>query len=348
MDYARIGFIGCGSHSTHNLYPMLKYARCRLAAVADIDAEAAERNARIYGAERWYTDADAMLEKEALDGVFVVGSFQMHHDYALKALARGIPVFTEKPPAGTLAGAREMVAAAKAHGTFVMTGFMKRHGLAYAKARELITSGAFEPAAGFFKYAHWHSAPEHLDGMLLFMSIHIIDLAISFFGDVREVTSVRSVTAGTQSLGVTLRFTSGKWAQLMLDGSQPRIQERVELSGHMDGSNALIVVDNLHEMEVHRQAYNGIDVLAPTMAEITPRIELNDIHIWRPDFALPNMGQNSPFIQGFAGEVREFCDAIIEGREPYPGTADVCKAMQVIDAIQRVPDGTVMLEPLAV
>ena len=343
MEFANVGFIGCGSHATNNIYPMLKYARCNLHAVCDLNEDLARRNAKIYGAKAVYTDADKMLDEQQFDGVFIVGPSEMHYTLGKKVLTKGIPLFIEKPPAPDLKSAEELMRAAKDNGTFVMTGFMKRHGMAYKKARDLITSGQFVPAAGFFKYGHWGIGDENFTGMLLTMSIHPIDLAISFFGDVASVSSTKSVTNGVVSLAVTLRFTSGKWAQLMLDSSQPRIQEHVEISGSMNGGSALIVVHNVQEMELHHQGHDGIDLLAPSMAEIDPVFNLDDIKVWRPNYGLPNMGQNSAFFGGFAGEVREFIDAILENREPYPGTDDTIKAMQVIDAILRNPNGTVDL-----
>ena len=55
MERLRIGFIGCGRHATKALYPSLRYAGIDLAAVCDIDENAARRNARWFGAERTYT-----------------------------------------------------------------------------------------------------------------------------------------------------------------------------------------------------------------------------------------------------------------------------------------------------
>jgi predicted dehydrogenase len=145
------------------------------------------------------------------------------------------------------------------------------------------------------------------------------------------------------SLALTLRFESGRWAQLMLDSSQPRIQERLEISGTADGANALIVVDNVQHMEFHKQISNGVDVLKDELWQITPEVYLQDVNVWRPDYAIPNMGQSRLFFQGFVGEMREFVDAIIEGRQPYPGTDDVLKAMRVIEAVANNPDGTTAL-----
>lgn len=344
MQKARIGFVGCGSHSTHNLYPMLMYAPCDLRAVCDIDRSAAERNARQFGALRCYTDYNEMFAKEELDGVMVVGDPQLHYEAGLKALQHGFHLFTEKPMAWNLGQSEEMVTLAKKQERTCMTGFMKRHGLTYRKARELITSGQFVPSVGSFKYAHWKCGNDpKLRGMLLFMSIHIIDLAISFFGDVATVKSTTFRGPDFSSVLVTLKFRNGCLAQLLLDGSQPRIQEFVEISGQMDGSNALIRIDNVMSFELHRARLSGVDLAVKDPLQVNPQFDLSDIQVWRPDYGIPNMGQDRQFAQGFAGEVREFCTAILEKRQPYPSTDDSLKAMQVIEAISACPDGTTEL-----
>ena len=346
MQKAKIGFIGCGSHATHNLYPMLMYARCDLRAVCDIDRGRAERNARLFGARAAYTRYEEMLDREELDGVMIAGDPQtMHYEVGKKVLARGLPLFTEKPCAVELSQAEEMVALAREKGVFLMTGFMKRHGLTYRKARELIASGQFTPSVGFFKYAHWKSGggDGNLRRMLNTMSVHMIDLAISFFGDAASVRASTFAGQGFASILATLRFRNNCLAQLMLDGSQPRIQELVEISGQMEGQNALIRIDNVMRLELHRGRTKGIDLAIQEPQECNPQIDLSEIQTWRPDYGIPNMAQDRQFAQGFAGEVREFCDAILEKREPVPGTDDAIKSMRVIDAICRNPNGVTEL-----
>jgi len=309
MQELRIGFVGCGSHATNNLYPMLKYARCRLQAVCDLNRELAERNARLFGAEgAAYTDVHAMLDSEPLDGVIVVGPPAMHFAVGKSVLQRGIPLFVEKPPAGSLAEAEELVATAAAHETTVMVGFMKRFALTYAKIRQEIHDGRFAPSCGLFRYTHW--AGNNLSSMLLGMSIHPIDLAISFFGPVAEVTALPNRSHDVLSLAVLLKHQGGQWSELMLGCHGPRIQEHVELSGVIEGKHGYFLVDDIIHLEEHTAGQNGIDVLAPTLPEITPIVDLHDIRSWRPDFGIPNMGQNSPFLAGYAGEIREFVDAI--------------------------------------
>ncbi len=131
----------------------------------------------------------------------------------------------------------------------------------------------------------------------------------------------------------------------MLDSAMPRIQERVEVSGVMAGANALAVVDNVQHLEIHRQGHHGIDLLAPSMAEIAPEFRIEDIQVWRPDYAIPNMGSTRLFFQGFAGAVRAYVDAIAERRAPPFANEASLGAMRVIAAVLACPDGTTELAP---
>ena len=341
---ARVAFIGCGSHATNNIFPMLKYARCRLDSVCDLNETLARRNAQVFGAEAVYTDARRLLDERKVDGVFVVGPPAMHYEVGRQVLERGLPLFVEKPPAPTLSQTQELADLARQHKTFFMTGFMKRFGMTYRKAQELIASGEFVPAVGRFQYGHW--AMSDLRSMLLGMCSHPLDLALTFFGPATSLSStLYRDDRQAISLAVTLRFASGRWTQLMLDASQPRIQERVEISGTMDGNNALLVIDNVEHMELHRQKHNGIDLLAPSLDTINPQFDLADIQVWRPDYGIPNMAQTRYFNQGFAGEVREFVDAIIEKRAAVPGAAESLAVMRLIEAIAAKPDGETILKP---
>src|SRR5258708_37212903 len=68
----RTGFIGCGGHAYRNIYPTFQYGPGNLVAVCDLDAERAATYARIFGAERHYSNPPEMLEREALEEAFMV------------------------------------------------------------------------------------------------------------------------------------------------------------------------------------------------------------------------------------------------------------------------------------
>ena len=113
----RIGFVGCGRQASAAWYPnFATIPALDLVACCDLQADLAERNARFYGARRWYTSLDRMLDVEDLDAVMVVGPPAMHYACGKAVLAAGLPLMMEKPPAPRTAQARELVELAEAQG----------------------------------------------------------------------------------------------------------------------------------------------------------------------------------------------------------------------------------------
>ncbi len=88
----RAGFIGCGSHSSRNIYPALQFAPVKLIATCDLSIEKARAFAVKYGAERAYSDYQEMLRDEELDAVFIVTGYD----------ASGKPLYPDLAVKGTL------------------------------------------------------------------------------------------------------------------------------------------------------------------------------------------------------------------------------------------------------
>ncbi|MCL2701536.1 MAG: Gfo/Idh/MocA family oxidoreductase [Phycisphaerae bacterium] len=338
----RIGFVGCGTHSTHNLYPMLKYAACELVATCDRDESLAQRNAAVYGAKAAYTDYRRMMDQETLDAVMVCGPFDLHYAAGCEAMSRGLPVWVEKPPAPDLASTLKMVEIANKNKTFFMIGFMKRFALTYRKVWEFAQNGRAKLSSGLFRYTHWAGMDLHITMMA--MAVHPVDLAMSYFGVPSEVTSfVYDAAPKTPCVNLTLRFPDGRWATILLGCHGPRIQEHVELYGQMDGKDGYFAIDNVLNMELHTAGQGGVDIVAPTFAQIAPTFDMDDIKVWRPDLGIPNMAQCSTFAGGYAGEIREFVNAIREGRRATPSNEDVIPVMKVVDAVLKKPNGRTVL-----
>ena len=121
----RVGFIGCGNHSTASLYPnFAKIPQLELVATCDLKQELAKRNARLFGAQRHYTDYGKMLADEDLDAAFVVGPPAMHAEIGKACLEAGLHLFVEKPPAETPEAARELSEVARRKGLKTQVGHM--------------------------------------------------------------------------------------------------------------------------------------------------------------------------------------------------------------------------------
>jgi hypothetical protein len=97
-EAVRIGFIGCGRQASAAWYPnFATIPELELQACCDLIVDLAERNARYFGARRWYTDLDEMLRREELDAVMVVGPPEMHYSCGRQVLEAGLSLMMEKP-----------------------------------------------------------------------------------------------------------------------------------------------------------------------------------------------------------------------------------------------------------
>jgi predicted dehydrogenase len=325
MSKLRIAFVGCGNHAGIAIYPSLRHAPVELVAVCDLDEERARERAATFGAGAVYTDYRAMFDREQADAAFVVGPPDLHREVALEALDRGLHVFLEKPPGQDLAGTRAILERSRAVGRHVMVGFMKRFALGYAKARELMAGPEFgAPTHINAKYCHWQCRGLHWH--LIYMSVHMLDLVRFFVGDLERVHVERCVADGQYAFAVAAKFRNGASGLISLTAMEPRVQERVIVSGE----GQMIEVDNLVDLRVLSREQSGIGL----------EFEPHD-RFWRPDFAIPHWQQNSLFLQGYAGEVRHFAESILAGREPTSNIHDGYKAMQLVEILSRADGETV-------
>ena len=312
----RLGFIGCGTHASANLYPCVRNSPIELVAICDPIEERLSACARKFGPTRTYADHRELLEREQLDAVFVCGPPAMHHEVSLEAFRRGLHVFVEKPPAPDAAGARQLRDAARSAGKLGMVGFMKR----FAQKVQLAESIAASPEFGglrhmFLRYSHGARMGPHSTHTL--MSIHAVDLVRHFMGEVTRVQVCQFPVGEGWSLSMNLDCARGP-ATLVCQASAPGVKERLELTG--DGQ--MIVVDELATLTHYRE---GAGIWEPPVGT---RYENN--------FALQTDANSSAEIQGYAGEVRAFIEAVASGNPLTRATLDdAVRAMEIVEAIEH-------------
>ncbi|MBC8075632.1 MAG: Gfo/Idh/MocA family oxidoreductase [Chloroflexales bacterium] len=127
MRKPRIGFVGVGSMGQcAHLRNYASLAECEVAAIAEVRPQLAAAVAQRYGVPRVYASAEAMLEREQLDGLVAIQPFDHHGQVVLPLYAAGIPVLTEKPLASSIALGERLLAALREGGSWHMVGYHKR------------------------------------------------------------------------------------------------------------------------------------------------------------------------------------------------------------------------------
>jgi predicted dehydrogenase len=149
----RIGVVGAGGVMQRVHLPSLRQlAEVDVVALAELDLDLGRRVAAAFGIPRVHPSVEEMVAQEQLDGVVVVTNKAWHCSACLPALERGLPVFTEKPLAGSLEDGRRMVETAARTGARLMVGYMKRYDPAVREAERLLREGALGPV----RYARVH------------------------------------------------------------------------------------------------------------------------------------------------------------------------------------------------
>jgi predicted dehydrogenase len=136
----RVGVIGCGEVAQIIHLPTLSALADRFAvtALCDVDPTVLSGVADLWGVERRFADAQALVECDEVDAVLIANPDEYHAECALAAIAAGKDVLVEKPMCLGPRECDELVAAARGAGAVVQVGYMRRHAAALAEARRAL------------------------------------------------------------------------------------------------------------------------------------------------------------------------------------------------------------------
>lgn len=276
----KIGWIGCGMHATQMLLPQLVRHDVEIAALCDIDAGRLTRAGRQFGVGRLTGDAAALIAAPGLDAIGMAVGPDQHLAFGLAALGRGLPVFMEKPPAATAAGARELLKASEAARKPVLLGFMKRYSVGNKIAHNIIASGRFGRVLGLTGY--YMTAPTYFagnadySGFFLHHCVHYMDLASFLVSPIRGLTARKVEGAsGRLLLHANIDFACGAVGTVAMGTIQSRGApvERIELMA----DHQRIEIENVSEIRWHRNPPFKTDDPAASLADDV------DSLIWKPN-----------------------------------------------------------------
>ena len=323
----RLGFIGCGGHSSATLQPNAHLVEeIDVVAMCDLDESKARSAAQRWGVKSSYTDYDKMLAEQQPDAVVVVGPPTMMQPITKEMLSRKMNVFTEKPPAVTAALAKELVDASDASGAVGMVATHWRHAPPYARTRELMAQDGF----GQPSHCHgWFYAPgpvgptwggdDGLTGYLLAQGVHLVDCTRSLMGNVTHVSATaRAESPQFDSCAVCLEFASGANGTLSLLARAPY------WTGHrvFGTGGAFVEVQNARELRSAVPPFwtgeTGVDYLN------------HSFQTWNPSPHMPGYGG-----LGYMQELQHFAQCILRKDQPVASLRDGYEAMRVLEAIRE-------------
>ncbi len=326
---ARLAFIGCGGFSTHSIFPNVPFIpEIDLVATCDVVAAKAEANARNFGARRWYSDLDQMLDTEELDGVFVIGPAPQQYELAPRVLSRGLPVYVEKPSANTSAEARELAELAERHGTWGQCGFMKRFAYVYRIGQDILAKSEFGPVNmvcvkfGQGPYPQIWGIDSYKRAFLIGQCVHIFDLIRHFGGNVATVNAVIHEAGENRCAYLAnLQFANGAIGNININCYENvpgfrDIQERLEVFG----TGQSIHIDDMRSVRYFPPAdwSSAVPATGPFTQDYYPS--------WTG-------ASNSRDANGYLGETRHFALRCLGQVDSGPDLWDSYEALRIGEAI---------------
>ena len=107
------GIIGCGNVTEVKSGPAFnKVGNSRLVAVMRRNAEKAADYAKRHHVPKWYDDANALINDEDINAIYIATPPKFHEEYTIAALNAGKYVYVEKPVAIDVASCKRMMEAA--------------------------------------------------------------------------------------------------------------------------------------------------------------------------------------------------------------------------------------------
>ena len=272
-----------------------------------------------YGIEHvhGYADYDQLLAAGDIDAIYLALPNDMHRQYALPALQRGIHVLLEKPMATSEADCEAMNEAARNGNAKLMIAYRLHFEPATLAAIELVRAGKLGRIRAFSAMFSQSVAPSnhrashgYWAGPVSDMGVYPINAVRNLFGEEPVEVSACGVRDPDlpfnfdDTVSVTLRFADHRVAQFVVSYSGANIDQYRILGtkGDLEVSPGFMFGVGLKyratiDGKTHEQAFDATDQ--------------------------------------FGGELQYFSDCILNNREPEPNGEEGLADVRVLAAIER-------------
>jgi predicted dehydrogenase len=188
----RLGIVGVGIMGMHHVRGLQEVAGARLTAVCDWDADKARTAAEPLGAAV-YTDGAKMIAEADIEALYICVPPHTHEDLELRAAARGLHLYVEKPVNLCMEQALRVQEAVRKAGVLTQVGYQLRYFPAYRQLHDFLVDKEIGTAHTFRWSGQagrdWWLKYDQGGGQLVEQTTHQIDLLRWIMGEVEAVSA---------------------------------------------------------------------------------------------------------------------------------------------------------------
>ncbi|MEA3448405.1 MAG: Gfo/Idh/MocA family oxidoreductase [Bacteroidota bacterium] len=294
----KYAFVGIGSHSFNNLYPVLAYLHADLSYIVTKTEATAKTINENYKSVKGTTNLDKVLKDKNIKGVFVSAHPDAHFELAKQILQAGKNVFIEKPPCKTLKELQELRLIEKDSSGSAFVGLQKRHAPVYQIIRNKVKSKKV------IYYKLEYSAGNYPEGdTITDLFIHPLDLAVFIYGPAK--------------IEFIKKFKTGKGVETwLLELSHPDdIIGRIELSTDFwwtRGQENMIINTEKHRFEA--KGINELKYIDKPKSIMNVPLEkikapvISEHSLYQKNNFLPVRDHNDLYASGYFNEIQAFLE----------------------------------------
>ena len=215
------GIIGCGDVTEVKSGPAFnKVPNSKLVAVMRRNAEKARDYAQRHDVEKWYDDADDLINDPEVNAIYVATPPLNHEEFAVKAMKAGKPVYLEKPMAIDAIASQRIEQVALETGTKISIAHYRRQQPLFLMIKKLLQEKAIgdvqlvdlnllQPHQSDMitkTETNWRINPSISGGGLFYdLAPHQLDLMYYFFGKPANVSGMSLNASGYYNVDDTTK-----------------------------------------------------------------------------------------------------------------------------------------------
>jgi predicted dehydrogenase len=321
MHRTSVGIVGLGYWGPNWLRNFAALDECDLAMACDQRKERIDKFARMYPATTFTASYEDLLKNPSLDAIVIATPTSSHFPLAKQALESGKHVLLEKPMAGTVAEAKELVALAKRRKKLLLVD----HTFMYTQAVTTIRSAVLEKKLGdllYFDSIRINLGIIQKDTNVLWdLAVHDLTIlaAIKDLGDITEVLATGSAhfTKNVEDAHLHLAFNDGFAAHIHASWLSP-VKIRQTL---IAGRKRMIVYNDMEPSEKIRFYDKGVERDDTKPDPFFPKYRSGDVLI-------PAL----PLTEALLVEARHFIRCIRGEEQPLVSGEDGLRMIQILTA----------------
>jgi predicted dehydrogenase len=324
----RVAVVGAGYWGPNLIRNFAACPDTELTAVCDRDAERLAQVLRPYPSVAAVHDFGELLDRDDVDAIAIATPVGTHYPLGMAALQAGKHLLVEKPLAGSVEEAEQLVEAAASANRVLMVDHTFIYSGPVQRIKQIIDSGELGEIyfvdsvrinLGMFQHdvnVVWDLAPHDLS--ILDYLLGGLPRSISAFGTCHtdEVAGIEDVAY------LNLDFSDGLLASLHVNWLSP-VKVRHFIIG---GSEKSIVYDDLEPTERVKVYNRGITISDDVEAKRGVIVGYRTGDVWSPHI---------PQVEPLAQMVRHFAECIREDKQPLTSGEAGLRVVRVLDAAQR-------------